>query len=126
MVLCSVVFVLFLSVCGGSDTIRRQAWSHGKVSLLSFYWNVEFPLSSSRDLEAAHKFVTMCMQIEVEATKEEVEYMVELFKSELESASRIVAGGLKLLQLHGTIGQSAIDQLSHFGKLSVDPLLSDY
>jgi hypothetical protein len=42
--------------------------------------------------------------------------MVELFKSEIESVSRIAAGGLKLLQLHGTIGQNAIDQLSYFGK----------
>jgi hypothetical protein len=56
------------------------------------------------------------MQVEVEATKQEVEHMVELFKSEIESVSRIAAGGLKLLQLHGTIGQNAIDQLSYFGK----------
>jgi hypothetical protein len=56
------------------------------------------------------------MQVEIEATKQEVEHMVELFKSEIESVSRIAAGGLKLLQLHGTIGQNAIDQLSYFGK----------
>lgn len=54
-------------------------------------------------------------QVEVEATRREVDYMVELFKSEIESASRIAAGGLKLLQLQKTIGQSAIDQLTHFG-----------
>ena len=53
--------------------------------------------------------------MEVQATRHEVEYMVELFKSEIESASRIAAGGLKLLQLHKTIGVSAIDQLTHFG-----------
>jgi hypothetical protein len=58
-------------------------------------------------------------QVEVEATRREVDYMVELFKSEIESASRIAAGGLKLLQLQKTIGQSAIDQLTHFGTQTI-------
>lgn len=62
--------------------------------------------------------------VEVGATRVEVEYMVELFKSEIESASRIAAGGLRLLQLHKTIGHSAIDQLTHFGGGGLDRVLT--
>lgn len=52
----------------------------------------------------------------MEATRREGEYVIDLLRSEIESASRIAAGGLKVLQLHKTIGQSAIDQISEFGK----------
>lgn len=56
----------------------------------------------------------MVLQVEIEATKSEVEFLIDLCKTEIESASRIAAGGLKLFNL--PIGQSAIEQLSSVGK----------
>lgn len=50
------------------------------------------------------------------ATKREVEYLVQRCQLEVESASRVAAGVLKLLQLQGPFGQSAIDQLNDIGE----------
>ncbi|KAL2636205.1 hypothetical protein R1flu_007684 [Riccia fluitans] len=62
--------------------------------------------------------------IEVKATKREVEYLVERCQLEVESASRVAAGVLKLLQLHGPFGQSAIDQLNDIGSGSLEKILT--
>ncbi|KAH9323271.1 hypothetical protein KI387_017910, partial [Taxus chinensis] len=62
--------------------------------------------------------------VEVEATKEELEYLMVLSKSEIESLSRITAGVLQILQLQGSLGQAAIDQLSNFGSGSLDKIIT--
>eukprot|EP01018_Ginkgo_biloba_P011380 Gb_29280 [translate_table: standard] len=62
--------------------------------------------------------------VEIQATKEEVDYLVFLFKSEVESVSRITAGLLKVLKLQGSIGQAAIDQLSNLGSGSLDRVIT--
>ncbi|KAL3677521.1 hypothetical protein R1sor_027469 [Riccia sorocarpa] len=62
--------------------------------------------------------------IEVKATKREVEYLIERCQLEVESASRVAAGVLKLLQLHGPFGQSAIDQLNDIGSGSLEKILT--
>ncbi|CAM6117474.1 unnamed protein product [Calypogeia fissa] len=62
--------------------------------------------------------------IEMKATKSEVEYLIQLGKLEVEAASRVAAGALKLLQLHGPVGQSAIDQLNSIGGGSLENILS--
>ncbi|BBN03845.1 hypothetical protein MPTK1_3g00020 [Marchantia polymorpha subsp. ruderalis] len=62
--------------------------------------------------------------IEVRATKREVEYLVQRCQLEVESASRVAAGVLKLLQLQGPFGQSAIDQLNDIGSGSLEKILT--
>lgn len=60
--------------------------------------------------------------MEMKATKAEVEYLIQLGKLEVEAASRVAAGVLKLLQLHGAVGLSAIDQLNSIGLCNCVPL----
>lgn len=62
--------------------------------------------------------------VEAQATKEEVKYLIETFKLEIEAASRIAAGLMQLLQLQGSIGQAAIQQLSSIGSGSLERLIT--
>lgn len=55
------------------------------------------------------------MQIEAVATKEELEHLAFLCRSEVDSVGRIAAGMLRLLRLDKSLGQGAIDQLSNLG-----------
>lgn len=57
------------------------------------------------------------MQIEAVVTKDEVQHLTFLCKSEIDSAGRITAGVLRLFKLEGSVGQSAIDQLGNLGML---------
>eukprot|EP00256_Glycine_max_P053691 XP_014620384.1 uncharacterized protein LOC100782617 isoform X5 [Glycine max] len=50
---------------------------------------------------------------EAVVTKEEVQHLTFLCKSEIDSAGRITAGVLRLFKLEGSVGQSAIDQLGN-------------
>lgn len=62
--------------------------------------------------------------VDIEATKEELDYLVLLSKSEFESLSRITAGILQVLQLQGSLGQATIDQLSNIGSGSLDGVIT--
>ncbi|GAB4846211.1 hypothetical protein Ancab_025207 [Ancistrocladus abbreviatus] len=53
--------------------------------------------------------------IEAVVTKDELQHLAFLCKSEADSMGRIAAGILRLLKLEGSIGQAAIDQLSNIG-----------
>lgn len=57
------------------------------------------------------------MQIEAVVTKEELEHLVLLCKSEVDSMGRITAGFLRLLKLEESIGLATLDQLSNLGKI---------
>lgn len=50
-------------------------------------------------------------------TKDELQHLTFLCKSEVESMGRITAGILRLLKLEGSIGQAAMEQLSNLGML---------
>lgn len=50
-------------------------------------------------------------------TKEELQHLTSLCKSEVDSMGRIAAGILRVLKLEDSIGQAAIDQLSNLGML---------
>lgn len=62
--------------------------------------------------------------VEIEATKEDVEYLIETVRLEIESASRVAAGLMQLLELKGSIGQATIKQLSSIGSGSLDRLIT--
>lgn len=62
--------------------------------------------------------------VDIEATKGELDYLVLLSKSEVESLSRITAGILQVLQLQGSLGQATIDQLSNIGSGSLDGVIT--
>ncbi|XP_031379803.1 uncharacterized protein LOC116194995 isoform X1 [Punica granatum] len=62
--------------------------------------------------------------IEAVVTKEELQHLVFLCKSEADSMGRIVAGVLCLLKLEGSIGHAAIDQLRNLGSEGLDRILT--
>ncbi|KAH7287165.1 hypothetical protein KP509_32G041400 [Ceratopteris richardii] len=60
--------------------------------------------------------------VEFEATKEDIDYLIETARLEIEAASRVAAGLMQLLELEGSIGQGTIQQLSSIGSGSLDRL----
>ncbi|XP_052726420.1 uncharacterized protein LOC108334067 [Vigna angularis] len=62
--------------------------------------------------------------IEAVVTKDEVQHLTFLCKSEIDSIGRITAGIIRLLKLEGSIGQSVIDQLGHLGSEGIDKIFS--
>ncbi|KAK9151914.1 hypothetical protein Syun_010223 [Stephania yunnanensis] len=94
--------------------------------------NLEAHLVVSNDDETAEtpnwaienlKF-SVAQPIEAVATKEELQHLAGLCKSEVDSMGRITAGILKLLKLDATIGQATIDQLSNLGSESLGKIFT--
>ncbi|XP_010240956.1 PREDICTED: uncharacterized protein LOC104585692 isoform X2 [Nelumbo nucifera] len=83
--------------------------------------NLEVRIVVSEDVEESEmaKWVVENLKfsvkqpIEAVATKEELQHLALLCKSEVDSMGRIAAGILRLLKLEASIGQAAIDQLSN-------------
>ncbi|CAI5510831.1 unnamed protein product [Closterium sp. Naga37s-1] len=65
--------------------------------------------------------VRVMRQVTVEATKEDLQHLLDVCKMELSAASRIAVGGLMLLRERGSsiVTQATIDQLVHFGPPSL-------
>ncbi|XLT43669.1 hypothetical protein HN873_036273 [Arachis hypogaea] len=57
------------------------------------------------------------LQLEAAITKDELQHLALLFKSEFDSIGQITAGVLRLLKLEGSVGQAVIDQLGNLGYL---------
>lgn len=51
-------------------------------------------------------------------TKEELQHLALLCKSEVDSMGRITAGIIRLLKLEGSFGEAAMDQLNNLGTLN--------
>ncbi|CAL0322721.1 unnamed protein product [Lupinus luteus] len=62
--------------------------------------------------------------IEAVVTKDELQRLTFLCKSEIDSIGRIAAGIICLLKLEGSVGQSVIDQLGNLGSESIDKIFS--
>ncbi|KAM1807944.1 hypothetical protein ACFX11_030883 [Malus domestica] len=62
--------------------------------------------------------------IEAVVTKDELQHLTFLCKSEVESMGRMTAGILRLLKLEESIGEAAMEQLSNLGTEGIDKLLS--
>ncbi|KAJ4832444.1 hypothetical protein Tsubulata_017107 [Turnera subulata] len=62
--------------------------------------------------------------IEAIVTKDELQHLALLCKSEVDAMGRITAGFLKLLKLEQSIGRSAIEQLSNLGTEGFDKMFS--
>lgn len=59
--------------------------------------------------------VDFTLQVEAVVTKDELQHLTFLCKSEIDSIGRITAGIIRLLKLEGSVGQSVIDQLGNLG-----------
>ncbi|XVF04000.1 hypothetical protein REPUB_Repub05bG0042600 [Reevesia pubescens] len=62
--------------------------------------------------------------IEAIVTKDELQHLAFLCKSEVDSMGRIAAGVLRLLKLEKSLGREAIDKLSNLGTNSFDKIFS--
>ncbi|XP_042402379.1 uncharacterized protein LOC121992231 isoform X1 [Zingiber officinale] len=82
-------------------------------------------VSSEDDIEMETEWVVENIKfsvkepIEAIATKEELEHLVLLCRSEVDSMGRIAAGMLRLLKLDKSLGQGTMDQLSNLGSGSM-------
>lgn len=62
--------------------------------------------------------------IEAVVTRDELQHLTFLCKSEIDSVGRITAGIIRLLKLEGSVGQSVIDQLGNLGSEGIDKIFS--
>ncbi|XP_042405957.1 uncharacterized protein LOC121996172 isoform X2 [Zingiber officinale] len=82
-------------------------------------------VSSEDDIEMETEWVVENIKfsvkepIEAIATKQELEHLVLLCRSEVDSMGRIAAGMLRLLKLDKSLGQGTMDQLSNLGSGSM-------
>jgi hypothetical protein len=83
--------------------------------------SIDNPVSFIPFLSVQHRFYQLyssVMQTGAVLTKEEQEYLSTLCRSEADSLGRIAAAVLLLLELDGSLGQAAIDQLASLGMFS--------
>ncbi|KAK9072288.1 hypothetical protein SSX86_008721 [Deinandra increscens subsp. villosa] len=73
---------------------------------------------------AEHLKISSKQPIEVIVSKDEIKHVAQLCKLEIKSLGRIVTGILQLLNLDGSVGQTAVNQLSHLGSDGVEERLS--
>uniref|UniRef100_A0A1J3FWM1 UHRF1-binding protein 1-like n=1 Tax=Noccaea caerulescens TaxID=107243 RepID=A0A1J3FWM1_NOCCA len=62
--------------------------------------------------------------VEVVVTKDELQHLTFLCKSEVDAMGRIVAGVLRVLKLEESVGQAALNQLSNLGSEGFDKMFS--
>jgi hypothetical protein len=60
-------------------------------------------------------FIFLRVQIEAVATKEELEHLAMLCRSEVDAMGRITVAILRLLKLEKSLGQGTIEQLRNLG-----------
>ncbi len=64
------------------------------------------------------EFMCSNVQVEISATRQELERVVEFFKSEFQAARQIAAGLLKLLELPLSTSQPNLEQFSDAGEFT--------
>ncbi|KAI8552742.1 hypothetical protein RHMOL_Rhmol06G0290500 [Rhododendron molle] len=95
---------------GGINLESSMVISQDDVNLEMVKWMVEnFKFSVSQPIEAV-------------VTKDELQHLAFLCKSEVDSMGRIAAGVLRVLKLEGSIGEAAINQLSNLGSEGFDKI----
>ncbi|XP_058219969.1 uncharacterized protein LOC131330417 isoform X2 [Rhododendron vialii] len=95
---------------GGINLESSIVISQDDVNLEMVKWIVEnFKFSVNQPIEAV-------------VTKDELQHLAFLCKSEVDSMGRIAAGVLRVLKLEGSIGEAAINQLSNLGSEGFDKI----
>lgn len=99
-----------VDLSGGINLESSIVISEDDVDIEMVKWMVEnFKFSVKQPIEAV-------------VTKDELEHLAFLCKSEVDSMGRIAAGVLRVLKLEGSIGQAAINQLSNLGSEGFDKI----
>ncbi|PIN19270.1 hypothetical protein CDL12_08044 [Handroanthus impetiginosus] len=87
-------------------------------------------VASEEDVDDAMEWVVENLKfsvkepIEAVVTKDELQHLALLCKSEVDSLGRIAAGVLRILKLEGSVGSAAIAQLSNLGSESFDRIFA--
>ncbi|KAI7747150.1 hypothetical protein M8C21_033329, partial [Ambrosia artemisiifolia] len=95
--------------------------SHGGVDL-----EADIVLSEDDGANETIKWVVESLKFSVKhpveaiVTKDELQHVAQLCKSEVDSMGRITAGVLRVLKLEGSVGQTAMDKLSNLGSEGFD------
>ncbi|KAG5546383.1 hypothetical protein RHGRI_018535 [Rhododendron griersonianum] len=101
---------------GGINLESSIVISQDNVNLEMVKWMVEnFKFSVNQP-------VNKIKVIEAVVTKDELQHLAFLCKSEVDSMGRIAAGVLRVLKLEGSIGEAAINQLSNLGSEGFDKI----
>ncbi|PWA56832.1 hypothetical protein CTI12_AA415010 [Artemisia annua] len=99
--------------------------SHGGVD-----FEADIVLNEDDDVDGTIKWVLESLKfsvkhpVEAVVTKDELQHVAQLCKSEVDSMGRITAGVLRVLKLEGSVGQSAMNQLSNLGSEGFDKIFS--
>ncbi|KAI3717883.1 hypothetical protein L1987_69791 [Smallanthus sonchifolius] len=94
--------------------------------------DIDFDIVPSQDNDVSgtsswaveHLKISSKQPIEIIASKDEVQHVTQLCKLEISSLGRIAAGIMQLLKLDGSVGQTALNQISHPGSDSVEERFS--
>lgn len=108
-----------------SKGFKQNAEIHGGIN-----FEVDMVISEDDVDSAMAKWVVENVKFSVKqpfdavVTKDELQYLALLCKSEVDSMGRITAGVLRVLKLEGSVGQAAIEQLSNLGSEGFDKIFS--
>ncbi|GJS18379.1 chorein [Tanacetum coccineum] len=104
---------------------KQRVESHGGVD-----FEADIVLNEDDDDDGMVKWVLESLKfsvkhpVEAVVTKDELQHVAQLCKSEVDSMGRIMAGALRVLKLEGSLGQSAMNQLSNLGSEGFDKIFS--
>ncbi|KAF6159238.1 hypothetical protein GIB67_032009 [Kingdonia uniflora] len=119
--------VLHSTFRGTKNTSQNSGGINLEVCMVLSEDNVNFEDNENMEM---HDWVVENLKfsvkepIEAVATKEELQHLAVLCRSEIDSMGRIAAGILRVLKLETSIGQAAIDQLSNLGSESLDKIFT--
>ncbi|XP_050367986.1 uncharacterized protein LOC126786257 [Argentina anserina] len=122
----------------GLQILKPQAQNYNKPAVLNVNGikesagvNLEIRLVTmddidDHDMEWVVENVKFSVEQPIEAvvSKDELQNLVVLCKSEVDSMGRITAGILRLFKLEETIGQAAMNQLTNLGSEGIDKIFS--
>ncbi|XP_017241573.1 uncharacterized protein LOC108214214 isoform X2 [Daucus carota subsp. sativus] len=133
-------------IAEGVKTLKPQPWKHvqqngepakGLKQISESYGGINFEFDMvicehDIDDDATAKWVVQNVKFsvkqpfEVVVTKDELQNLTLLCKSEVDSMGRISVGILRVLKLEGSVGQAAIAQLSNLGSEGFDNIFGAY
>jgi hypothetical protein len=114
--------------CNGLSTngVHENGQMHGGV-------NIEANIVASEDKSVHDDLLNWVAEslkfsvkqpVEAVVTKDELQHLTFLCKSEIDAMGRIVAGVLRVLKLEESIGQATLNQLSNLGSEGFDKMFS--
>ncbi|KAL5548246.1 hypothetical protein UlMin_003477 [Ulmus minor] len=112
------------SAVSPANGIKEPVGTHGGINLEARIVATETNVDEMVKWIVENVKFSVKEPIEATVTKDELQHLAFLCKSEVDSMGRITAGVLRLLKLEGSVGQGTIDQLSNLGSEGIDKIFS--